>query len=141
MVRSASDVTEAELEIMQALWEIGVSTIREVVDRLYDEPSRSNYQTVKKLMSRLETKKLVARKKSGTAHVFHPLIQRTDLIERRLHQVAESLCEGSSLPLLACLLQGNGLPAKERKQLQQLFEELTSQSKTKPKPKSKETKK
>ena len=129
MVRPANDVTEAELEIMRVLWELDCGTIREVVDRLYDEPSRNNYQTVKKLMSRLETKKLVGRKKTATAHTFRALVGRSDLIQRRLSQVAESLCDGSSLPLLTCLLQGKGLPTKERKQLQQLFEELTSGSK------------
>ena len=133
MVRPPSDVTEAELEIMRILWELEDGTTREVVDLLYDTPSRSNYQTVKKLMSRLETKKLVGRKKSGTAHTFRPLVQRSDLIERRLSQVADSLCDGSSLPLLTCLLQGKGLSTKERKRLKELFEELTSNSKSKEK--------
>jgi len=131
MVRPAKDVTEAELEIMRILWELESGTIREVVDRLYDSPTRNNYQTVKKLFSRLESKRLVGRKKTGTAHMFRALVQRADLIERRLSDVAESLCDGSSLPLLTCLLQGKGLSAKERKGLQQLFEELTSKSKSK----------
>lgn len=133
MVRPANDVTEAELEILRILWELERGTIREVVDLLYDKPSRNNYQTVKKLMSRLESKKLVGRKKSGTAHVFRPLIKRADLIERRLGQVADSLCEGSSLPLLTCLLQGKSVSASERKKLQQLFEELTGNPNSKEK--------
>ena len=128
MVRIAKDVTEAELEIMRVLWELESGTIREVVDRLYKTPTRNNYQTVKKLMSRLESKKLVGRKKSGTAHTFRALVHKADLIERRLSQVAESLCDGSSLPLLTCLLQGKGLSAKERKSLQQLYEDLTKKS-------------
>lgn len=131
MVRPPSDVTEAELEIMHLLWELECGTIREVVDLLYENPTRSNYQTVKKLMSRLESKKLVGRKKSGTAHTFRPLVQRSDLIERRLNQVAESLCDGSSFPLMTCLLQGKSLSAKDRKNLRELFEELTSKSKEK----------
>ena len=109
MVRTANDVTEAELDILRILWELGFATIREVVDRLYDEPTRNNYQTTKKLVSRLEGKKLVGRTKSGTAHTFRALVARTDLIQRRLSQVAESLCDGSSLPLLTCLLQGLSL--------------------------------
>ena len=64
MVRTANDVTEAELDILRILWELGFATIREVVDRLYDEPTRNNYQTTKKLVSRLEGKKLVGRTKS-----------------------------------------------------------------------------
>ena len=63
MVRTANDVTEAELDILRILWELGFATIREVVDRLYDEPTRNNYQTTKKLVSRLEGKKLVGRTK------------------------------------------------------------------------------
>ena len=131
MVRPPKDVTEAELEIMRVLWDRETATIREVVDRLYDDPSRNNYQTVKKLMSRLEVKKLVGRTKSEVAHTFYALTQRSDLIQQRLTQVAESLCDGSSIPLLTCLLQGKGLSGRERKRLQQLFEELTSKSKSK----------
>ena len=132
MVRPPSDVTEAELEILRILWELESGTIREVVDRLYDDPTRNNYQTAKKLMSRLESKKLVGRRKSGTAHTFRPLVRRDDLIERRLNQVAESLCDGSSLPLLTCLLQAKGLSTKERKRLRQLLEDLTGKSESKP---------
>ena len=87
MVRTANDVTEAELDILRILWELGFATIREVVDRLYDEPTRNNYQTTKKLVSRLEGKKLVGRTKSGTAHTFlaernrshHPIASRYSL--------------------------------------------------------------
>ena len=129
MVRTPNDVTEAELDIMRILWEVESGTIRDVVDRLYETPSRNNYQTVKKLMSRLETKKLVRRTKRGTAHTFRPLVQRDDLIERRLNQVAESLCDGSALPLMTCLLQGKGLSSRERRELRQLFDKMMSKRK------------
>lgn len=128
MGRIPKKITGAELEIMQVLWASGSGTIREVVDRLYAEPTRNNYQTTKKLISRLEAKKMVRRQKAGSVYSYRPLIQQSDVIEERLHDVANSLCDGSTLPLLTCLLQGKGLSASERKKLHQLFDELTGKS-------------
>ena len=113
---------------MQVLWRTGRCTIREVVDQLYSNPTRNNYQTARKLISRLETKKRVRREKAGSSYVYSPAIQPSELIEERLEDVANSLCDGSPLPLLTCLLQGKRLTARERKELHQLFEELTGRS-------------
>lgn len=125
MVRPSKDVTDAELEILQVLWETPGCTIREVVDQLYEDPTRANYQTSKKLVARLEVKGFVRRDNSQTAHVFKPIVGQNELIERRLNDVAASLCEGSTLPLLTCLLQGKSLSARERQRLRDLFAELT----------------
>ena len=127
MVRPSKDVTDSELEILQVLWETPGVTIREIVDELYEEPTRANYQTSKKLIARLEEKGYVRRRKAGTAHTYRPVVAQHELIERRLSAVAESLCGGSSLPLLTCLLQGKSLSARERKRLHELFTELTQQ--------------
>ena len=61
MVRTAQDVTEAELALLQALWERGASTIRELVGLVYGDGGVSTYATVQKLLDRLESKGFVAR--------------------------------------------------------------------------------
>lgn len=123
MAKSNKDVTDAELEIMQILWKSPGRTTREIVDQLYEAPSRVNYQTVKKLVARLEAKRFIRRNRSKTAHTFRPIVSHEKLIERRLCDVAESLCEGSTLPLVTCLLQGKILSQKERKHLHDLLNE------------------
>lgn len=116
------DVTNAELDILRVLWGRESATVREIVSELYRDPTRTNYQTVKKLVARLEGKGFVARDDSQTSHLIWAIVAQDELIERRLDNVADSLCGGSSLPLLSCLLQGKRLTADERQTLHQMLD-------------------
>ena len=55
------DVTDAELDVLRALWDDGKATIRVLTDRLYPSGGTSEYATVQKLLERLEAKGHVAR--------------------------------------------------------------------------------
>jgi predicted transcriptional regulator len=118
------DVTEAELALLQALWDEGPATIRQLVERVYKQTGTSVYATVQKLLDRLETKGCVARERGGPVHIFRAAINRDELIGRRLRAVANSLCGGSLSPLLTHLVEGRGLSDQERKELRGLIEKL-----------------
>ena len=118
------DVTEAELALLQALWDEGPATIRQLVERVYQQTGTSVYATVQKLLDRLEAKGCVERDRGGPVHVFRAAINRDELIGRRLRAVADSLCGGSLSPLLTHLVEGRGLSEKERRELRALVEKL-----------------
>jgi predicted transcriptional regulator len=124
MKRSQADVTEAELSLLQALWDAGPATIRQLVERVYGQDGPSVYATVQKLLDRLEAKDCVRRDRGGAVHVFYAAIDRDELIGRRLRAVADALCGGSLTPLLTHLVEGQGLSAKERKELRALIQRL-----------------
>lgn len=128
MKRSQADVTEAELSLLQALWDAGPATIRQLVERVYGQEGPSVYATVQKLLDRLELKGCVRRDRSGAVHVFQAVIGRDELIGRRLRAVADALCGGSLTPLLTHLVEGQGLSAKERKELRALIHRLDRKS-------------
>src|SRR5262249_8558273 len=100
MPRPPQDVTNAELAVLQVLWEQGPSTIRQLTDRLYPEGRAAQYATVQKLLERLEDKGHVTRDRRPAVHVFAAAVGRDELIGRRLQEVAEKLCGGSWTPLL-----------------------------------------
>ena len=60
-MRQQHDVTEAELALLQSLWDAGPATIRQLVDRVYKQSGASVYATVQKLLDRLESKGFVER--------------------------------------------------------------------------------
>lgn len=122
--KSSKDVTEAELTILQALWEHGPATIRRLAERVYGEGGASTYATVQKLLDRLEVKGDVVRDRSESVHVFRAATDRDELIGRKLQAVAETLCGGSLTPLLSHLVQGGRLSAQERNDLRSLIERL-----------------
>ena len=124
MKRSQADVTDAELALLQALWDHGQATIRQLVERVYGKDGTSVYATVQKLLDRLEAKGCVRRDRSGPVHVFEAEIGREELIGRRLRAVADALCGGSLTPLLTQLVQGGELSPKDRKELRALINRL-----------------
>jgi predicted transcriptional regulator len=120
------DVTEAELAVLQALWDMGTATIRQLVERVYQQTGTSVYGTVQKLLERLESKGFVGRDRSGQVHVFRAVLDREELIGRRLRAVADSLCGGSLTPLLTHLVEGKGLSPQEQRELRSLIDRLDS---------------
>ena len=124
MARKPQDVTDAELDVLTALWDAGPATIRKLTDRLYPAGSVAQYATVQKLLERLESKGYIRRDRSASVHVFAATVAREDLIGRRLKAIADRLCGGSLTPLLSHLIQSRPLSPEERRSLRLLIEEL-----------------
>lgn len=136
MVRKPQDVTDAELSVLQVLWDRGESTTRQLADELYPGGTASQTATVLKLLERLEAKGFVDRDRSGPVHVFEACIERDELIERRIQALAESLCDGSRTPLLMHLVDPTKLTRDEREALRALVAEMGDNGNSK-KPKRK----
>jgi predicted transcriptional regulator len=122
MDQSGHDVTDAELAVLQGLWERGSATIRQLTDALYPGGSTAQYATVQKLLERLEAKGCAQRDRRPWPHVFMATVDRDDLIGRRLRAVAEKLCGGSLTPLLTHLISVERLNPREREELRALLD-------------------
>ena len=123
MPRSPQDITEAELAILQILWNQKKSTIRQITDALYPKPAPAQYATGQKQLERMEAKDFVTRDRSLFVHVFSPAVDRDELIGRRLKAVADKLCGGSLAPILSHLARAKKLSESERKALRQIIDE------------------
>lgn len=128
MPRKPRDVTDAELSILQVLWDRETATIREITDLLYPQGDVSEYATVKKLLARLEAKGCVSRDDNHKVHVFRATVLRDDLIGRRLQEVVDSLCDGTWSPLLTQLVNAEGLTRKQQQMLDALIGDLEKQN-------------
>ena len=115
------NVTNTELRVLQALWDLGACTIRKLTDHLYPGGGQSAYATVQKLLDRLEDAGCVARDRSAMTHVFVAAVSRDDLLGGQLRAVADRLCGGSVTPLLTHLLKNESLSDEERKELRKLL--------------------
>ena len=125
MARRPQDVTDAELEVLRALWEQGPATIRALADRLYPGGGTSEYATVQKLLDRLEDKGHVSHRAEGRQNVFRARVRREDLVARRLRDTAEQLCDGSLTPLLTHLVSAGRLSREELRELRALVDGLS----------------
>jgi predicted transcriptional regulator len=128
MPHDAVNITDAELAVLEALWNQGPAPIRRIAESVYPDGTAAHYATVQKLLERLEAKRCVTRDRSGYAHVFAAAVDRDDVIAERLKAVADQLCEGSLTPLLLQLASATRLTAEERAALRNLIEESDNNS-------------
>src|SRR5262245_16605860 len=129
MARTPKDVTDAELAVLQVLWDQGPATIRQITDLLYPHGGRGSYATVQKLLERLEFDKgFVRADRREAVHTFTAAIDRDELIGRRLEDMAAKLCGGSLTPILTHLVRGKRLSSRERQELRALIDELDQKS-------------
>jgi len=117
------DVTEAELAVLERLWEMPKATIRELTGQLYPHGGTAHYATVQKLLERLEGKGCVKRFATGTPHLFQATVCRDELLGSRLKAVADRLCEGSLTPLLTHLVQSKELSQRDIEELRALIDQ------------------
>lgn len=126
MARTPQDVTDAELAVLQVLWERGPATRRQLADVLYPGGAPSHYTTVQKLLERLEDKGYArGRRGTGGVRTFAAAVGREELISRRLRDVAAKLCGGSMTPLLMNLVQSSPLSEREVDELRAFLEAQT----------------
>src|SRR5262249_5715348 len=120
--------SDAELAVLQALWDQGRATIRQLADLLYPGGKAAQYGTVQKLLERLEEKGCVTRDRETWPHQVAPGIYREALIGRRLRSMAEKLCGGSMAPLLLHLLRAEQFSSRERHELRAFLDQLKNNS-------------
>jgi predicted transcriptional regulator len=128
VARTPQDVTDAELAVLEVLWDRGASTRRQIAEVLYPGGGPARYTTVQKLLERLEAKSHVVRRRGEGGLTFTAATDREALISRRLRDVAEKLCGGSLTPLLMNLVRARPLTPQELHELQALVKELSRQA-------------
>jgi BlaI family penicillinase repressor len=130
MARPRQDVTDAELAILDLLWDRATASTRQIVDALYPGGGAGRYATVQKQLERMEAKGLIHRDRNYFQHLFSPAVDREELAGQRLRTVLDKLCEGSLVPLLSHLLRSRPLTAEERKALRELIEQPEPQQRS-----------
>lgn len=137
MAQAGRDVTDAELAVLEALWEKGPSSVRQLVDRIYPGAGPSAPSTVQKLLERLEAKSYVTRDRASGMHRFAAAVDRGTLVSTRLRSVAEDLCHGSLASLFTHLVETESLSLEERQALRKLVEQGSSAKKKTPRDRDK----
>ena len=75
--RKSQTLTEAELRLMNVLWQKGSATVQQVLDALSTKPALA-YNSVLTTIRILENKGYVKHVKDGRAHVYMPLVGRRE---------------------------------------------------------------
>ncbi len=114
-------LTEAEWQIMNALWQKHPATAREIMDRL---PPGVNwaYTTIKTMLTRLVEKQAVGEVKQGNASVYEPLVTQQKARLSAFRSLLDQAFDGAVGPLVHFLAEEKQLTAKEKKELRKILE-------------------
>ena len=119
--RQSATLTEAELRIMDVLWQKGPATVQQVLDWLPEKPALA-YNSVLTTIRILEKKGYVEHEKDGRAHIYAPVIDRKEATRTEIRHLAGRFFENSEKLLMLSLLEDRGLDATELKRLREMLE-------------------
>lgn len=125
MAKQHEELTDAELSVMEVLWECPQgASIREIVVAIYGRHEHSLHGGVKSFLDRLMEKGYVRVDKTGFAHRFSATVTRQEHVGRHLKRLAESHFGGSLAPLLLTLLDQAKLSRSDRAAIEKLIEKM-----------------
>jgi len=122
-------LSNLEMRIMEALWEHGASSVREIQER-FPAKKRPAYTTVQTMVSRLEAKKAVRRvKKIATAFIFEAAIPR-DAARRRLIDDFLAVFGGEAQPIMTHLIEAGKLTLEDVQEAERHLREISKKGRT-----------
>ncbi|MEN8703166.1 MAG: BlaI/MecI/CopY family transcriptional regulator [Polaribacter sp.] len=107
----AKQLTKAEEQIMQVLWDLEESSVKDIITQL-PEPKPA-YNTVSTIIRILETKEFVAHKAQGRGYVYYPIIDKETYSNESLHKLMNGYFQGSFKSMVSFFVKENDMDIKE----------------------------
>lgn len=115
-------LANAELAVMELLWERDCWTARDLREALYPGSDRAQHGTVQRLLQRLEDKGFVERDRTLPVHLFSARISRAAYAGSQLESLADRLTGGSLAPLITHLIDERKLSKTEIQRLRKILD-------------------
>jgi len=119
--RKSAVLTEAELRLMDVLWERGPSTVQHVLDALPEKPALA-YNSVLTTIRILEKKGYLKHTKDGRAHVYTPVVPRAEASRSEIRRLVSRFFQDSHELLVLNILEDRGVDQEELRRLRELLE-------------------
>jgi BlaI family transcriptional regulator, penicillinase repressor len=110
-------LTKAEEQVMQILWDMGKGLVKDIRDRFDDpKPARNTISTVVRV---LERKKYVDHKAYGNVHVYYPVVSKKEYSRNQLFRLLDSYFDNSFPALATFFAREKDLSVRELEELLQ----------------------
>jgi predicted transcriptional regulator len=120
--RKSVTLTEAELRLMDVVWQRGESTVQQVLEALPRHTALA-YNSVLTTIRILEKKGYLKHIKDGRAHVYMALIERDDATRSEISHLVSRFFKNSHEQLVLNILEDESIDAGELKRLRKLLAE------------------
>ena len=105
------ELTKAELELMQVIWDKEKVLVHDILDAL-PEPKPA-YNTVSTIVRILEQKGFVGHKAYGRTYEYFPLVSKEAYTQRYMTTVLDNFFDGSLSRLVSFFSEQESIPAGE----------------------------
>ena len=123
MKKNTRRPTDAELTILQVLWDRGPSTVREVY-KIISSDKNVGYTTVLKLMQIMTDKELVERDESCRPQLYRPRFPREQTERQLIKDLVDRAFGGSAKRLVMQALEAKKASPSELAQIEKLLNKL-----------------
>lgn len=115
-------LTKAEEEIMQTLWQLKKANVRAIIDVL-PEPKPA-YNTVSTIVRILESKGFVDYEKQGKGHVYFPIIEKELYSNQSINKLVDNYFQGSFKSMVSFFVKKNDVDVQD---IEALLKEINKQ--------------
>jgi predicted transcriptional regulator len=119
--RKSPTLTEAELRLMEVLWEKGPATVHQILEALPGKPALA-YNSVLTTIRVLEKKAYVQHLKDGRAHIYLARVGREEATRSEVKNLVGRFFRNSHELLVLNLIQDRSLDAEELKRLREMLD-------------------
>ncbi len=120
--RRLPPLSEAQLEIMNVVWDLGEVSVADVWSVLSEQRSISR-NTVQTVMTRLAEKGWLKHRKKSRAFLFKASVPREAMRRGLVERIVETAFGGSAEGLVLAMLEGRGLSDEEAARIRKLINE------------------
>jgi predicted transcriptional regulator len=117
-----NDISNAEFDVLDALWEGSPATSNQVIERL-NKRKDWHEKTVKTLLGRLVKKEVISFEKQQRQYLYYPLIAREEYAKQETNSFVSRLFKGKIAPMVAGFANQNSLSKQDVQDLKALIEE------------------
>ncbi|WP_419213688.1 BlaI/MecI/CopY family transcriptional regulator [Maribacter sp. X9] len=104
-------LTKAEEEVMQILWQLQKCNVAAIIDEL-PEPKPA-YNTVSTIVRILESKSFVDHEQEGRGHLYFPLVKKSDYSNQSINKLVDNYFQGSFKSMVSFFMKENDMSLTE----------------------------
>jgi len=119
-MKKTPKISEAEWEVMKAVWDRSPRTANDIVGIL-TKRTHWKRETIRTLINRLVQKKALGFEKSGRQYHYYPLVEEADCIKAETRSLLRRFGGAPVEPMLAALVEARQLSPEQIDRLKQIL--------------------
>lgn len=121
-MKQIKELTRAEEQVMQVLWQLEKAFVKEVIDEL---PSpKPAYNTISTFIRILETKGFIGHNSFGKSHQYYPLVSKEEYQNFSADKLLTGYFDNSVERMFSFFMEKEKIDLKEADEILKLIEKL-----------------